>query len=62
MEQTVTFEEAMNKLKELSDKIKAEGTSLEDQIRCYEEGMTYYKILDQILKEAKQKIETVEVL
>ena len=62
MEEKITFEEAMSKLKELSDQIKSPETSLEAQIRCYEEGMKYYKILDQILSEAKQKIETASVL
>ncbi len=54
------FEKALDKLKEMSDKIKSQDTSLEEAINCYEEGMQYYKICSDILENAKQKIETFE--
>ncbi len=58
MKETVSFEEAMEALKSLTEKIKAQDTSLEESLRCYEEGMKYYEICDRILSDAKQKIET----
>ena len=48
----------MEALKSLTEKIKAQDTSLEESLRCYEEGMKYYEICDRILSDAKQKIET----
>lgn len=56
-----TFEESLEKLKEMSEKIKSPETDLEESIRCYEEGMKYYESCNSILSEAKQKIETFEI-
>ena len=33
------FEQSLEKLREMADKIKSPETSLEESIRCYEEGM-----------------------
>ena len=55
-----TFEKALMQLQEMSDKIKMQDTTLEDAIKCYEEGMKYYKTCSDILTNAKQKIETFE--
>lgn len=57
----ISFEEAMEKLKEYSEKIKSPEISLEDSIQCYEEGMKYYEICRSTLEFAKQKIETFAV-
>ncbi|MEE0742475.1 MAG: exodeoxyribonuclease VII small subunit [Emergencia sp.] len=54
------FEEALEALSTLSEKIKSQDTSLEEAIKCYEEGMTYYQTCSEILAQAKQKIETFE--
>ena len=55
-----TFEESLEKLRQAAEKIKSEGTTLEDSIKCYEEGMKYYKKCDAVLKDAEQKIEVIE--
>ena len=55
-----TFENAFSKLKEVSEKIRDEETSLEDSIRYYEEGMEYYNKCNDILKQAEQKIEYMD--
>jgi Exonuclease VII small subunit len=52
------FEEALNGLKTMSEKIKAQDTSLEEAIKCYEEGMKYYKVCNDIIENAKQSIRT----
>ena len=54
------FEKALGQLQEMSEKIKSQDTDLEDAIKCYEEGMKYYHICDEILETAKQKVETFE--
>lgn len=53
----MTFEESMKRLEEMSEKIKDEKTTLEEAIACYEEGMERYRECDEILRNAKQKIE-----
>ncbi len=58
MNETLSFEEALEKLKALTEKIQSPDTSLEDSLHCYEEGMKYYEMCDRILSDAKQKIET----
>ena len=55
-----TFENAFSKLKEVSEKIRDEETSLEDSIKYYEEGMEYYRKCNDILKQAEQKIEYMD--
>ena len=60
-EKKTSFEEALNRLKECSEKIKSREISLEDSIRCYEEGKKYFKICSETLREAQQKIETFEI-
>ena len=51
-----TFEENMEKLKELSEKIKDRDIGIEEAVSCYEEGMKYYRSCEEILKNAKQKM------
>ncbi|MGC2872958.1 exodeoxyribonuclease VII small subunit [Ihubacter sp. rT4E-8] len=54
------FEQALEALQNMSEKIKAQDTTLEDAIACYEEGMKHYKVCSDILENAKQRIETFE--
>ncbi len=54
------FEEALEKLSEMSEQIKGQDTSLEEAISCYTKGMEYYQICHEILENAKQRIETFE--
>lgn len=55
------FETAMSKLMEMSERIQQPDVSLQESIRCYEEGMEYYKMCTEVLDNAKQKIETEEI-
>lgn len=52
----MTFEESIKQLEIMSEKIRDENTSLEEAIACYEEGIKCYKICNNILNDAKQKI------
>ena len=54
------FEKALGELEKMSESIKSQDTDLEGAIKCYEEGMKYYKICNEILETAKQKVETFE--
>lgn len=54
------FEEALEKLQEMSNQIKSQDTNLEEAIACYTKGMEFYQICHEILENAKQNIETFE--
>jgi len=54
----MTFEESLKTLEEMSNKIRSEETSLDDAIKCYEDGMKAYNECTELLTNAKQKIET----
>lgn len=56
----IGFEESLERLNYLADKIKEPGTNLENSLTYYEEAMKYYEICNKILKTAEQKIETIE--
>ncbi|MBR2546950.1 MAG: exodeoxyribonuclease VII small subunit [Eubacterium sp.] len=56
-----TFEESLEKLRQAADRIKSDDTTLEDSIKCYEEGMRYYNECNEILKSAEQKIELMDI-
>ena len=60
MDKKDTFEESLEKLRKAAEKIKSEDTTLEDSIKCYEEGMKYYNECNEILKNAEQKIEIMD--
>ena len=54
------FECSLEELQKMSERIKSHDISLEEAVRCYEEGMKYYKLCSEILSNAKQKVETFE--
>lgn len=56
-----TFEASMAKLREMADQIQRPDVSLDQALKCYEEGMKCYHNCMDILDSAQQKIETEEV-
>ena len=56
----MNFEESMARLEELAEIIRDEETSLDESIKCYDEGMKYYNLCCGILEKAQQTIETYE--
>jgi len=44
----------------MAGKIRQEDITLEEAIKCYEEGLRCYEICGDILKNAKQKIEVFD--
>lgn len=53
----MTFEESIKKLEEMSEKIRDDETTLDDAVQYYEEGIKCYKVCEELLNNAKQKIE-----
>ena len=58
-ERELKFEEAMARLDEIVEGLESEGTSLEDAIRHYEEGMKLVKVCEKKLAAAESKLEKV---
>ena len=54
------FEQAYSSLQQMAEKIKSQDSTLEESIEFYENGMKYYRICEEILNNAKQKIEVFE--
>lgn len=54
------FKDALQLLESMAIKIKQPDTNLEESIGCYEEGMKQYRICNDILNEAKQKIQVFQ--
>ena len=53
----MTFEESIKQLELMSEKIRNENTTLEEALACYEEGIKCYNVCNNILNDAKQKIQ-----
>ena len=56
MEQTVRFEESMQKLSDIVAKLESGEGSLDEMIRLYEEGMTLVKTCESRLDAYEAKI------
>jgi exodeoxyribonuclease VII small subunit len=56
-EKTVSFEEALEELETIAEKLERGQLSLEESIKAYERGMDLKKICADRLKEAEGKIE-----
>ncbi|MBP9885668.1 MAG: exodeoxyribonuclease VII small subunit [Leptospiraceae bacterium] len=56
-EKDVSFEEALNELEQIAEKLERGQLTLEDSIKAYERGMDLKKICTERLKEAEGKIE-----
>ena len=59
MKNEQTFEQALQRLEEIVQKLEAGQLSLEESVSLYEQGMRLSLACDQKLKEAEQKIEMV---
>ena len=59
-EQEMAFEEAMEKLEEVSEKLSGENVPLDEAITLYEQGVKYYDICKSILDDAERRIKIIE--
>lgn len=55
-ENKISFEEAFEKLRQISEKIESENLTLDESIALFEEGVKLSAYCSKILEEAKQKI------
>ena len=58
-EEKISFENELNQLKEIVDKIQDETLPLEESIKLYEEGNKIIATLSSLLKEAETKVENI---
>jgi exodeoxyribonuclease VII small subunit len=56
-EKNISFEDALNELEQIAEKLERGQLSLEDSILAYERGMELKKICNDRLNEAEGKIE-----
>ena len=56
-EKELSFEQALEKLEEISDELRSEDISLEDSIEIFNKSVEYYNLCKAKLESAKQKIE-----
>ena len=61
MKKEIKFEEALNKLAEINEKLSAEDISLEDSVKLFKEGVELTKLCQKKLDDAKQEIEQIEI-
>lgn len=55
----LTFEQAINQLKEIVDKIEQGEIPLQDSLDQYEKGMALIKLCRDILQKAEKRIEKI---
>ena len=55
-----TFEEKLERSKEILNKLMNPNITLEESLKFYEEGLAEVKLAQKMIEEAKVKIETVE--
>jgi exodeoxyribonuclease VII small subunit len=53
----LSFEDALAGLERSVETLRGEGTTLENVVKSFEEGMAHYARCEAILREAKQRIE-----
>ncbi len=58
----MTFEQALDKLKQTVAKMESGGATLEESVKLYEEGMKLSVYCNKCLEEAKQKITDISDL
>ena len=61
MKKEMKFEDALNKLAEINEKLSAEDISLEDSVKLFKEGVELTKLCQKKLDDAKQEIEQIKI-
>ena len=59
MKKEIKFEEALEKLAEINEKLESEEISLDDSIKLFKEGIELSKLCQKKLDEAKLEIEKI---
>ncbi len=53
----LSFEKAVKKLEDISEQIRSGELSIEESVKLYQESVKYFNMCNDILNNAKQKIE-----
>lgn len=61
MKKEIKFEEALERLAEINEKLESEEISLDDSVKLFKEGLELSKLCQKKLDEAKLEIEKVEI-
>lgn len=59
MAKTIKFEDKMNRLSEIVDKLQSDKTEIDDAIKLYKEGLDLTNELKNQLKSFEEKIEKI---
>lgn len=61
MKKDIKFEEALEKLAEINEKLESDEISLDDSIKLFKEGIELSKLCQKKLDEAKLEIEKIDI-
>ena len=61
MKKDIKFEEALEKLAEINEKLESDEISLEDSVKLFKAGLELSKLCQKKLDEAKLEIEKIEI-
>ena len=61
MKKDMKFEEALNKLAEINEKLSADDVSLEESVKLFKEGVEITRLCQKKLDDAKQEIEQSDI-
>ena len=61
MKKDIKFEEALEKLAEINEKLESDEISLEDSVKLFKEGLELSKLCQKKLDKAKLEIEKIEI-
>mgnify|MGYP003322489824 FL=1 len=61
MKKEIKFEEALERLAEINEKLESDEISLDDSITLFKEGLELSKLCQKKLDEAKLEIEKFEI-
>ncbi len=60
MKKSLKFEEALNELSLINEKLESPDLSLEDSVKLFKEGLELTKFCQKKLEDARQEIEVIE--
>ena len=61
MKKELNFEEALEKLAEINEKLESEEISLDESVKLFREGLELSKLCQKKLDEAKLEIQKIEI-
>ena len=61
MKKEIKFEEALEKLAEINEKLESEEISLDESVKLFKEGLELSRLCQKKLDEAKLEIQKIEI-